>query len=78
MNWSEEYKPNEEVRYNHIKLSTPIGEVLIDWKGWKEYPCYDVCCDDKYIGTTYDLEEAKQIAETYIKNITNELVKFIQ
>jgi hypothetical protein len=48
MNWTKESGPNEEISYNHIKLSTPLGEFVIDWKGWKEYPSYSIELEDTY------------------------------
>ena len=39
--WSEVFEPNEEkCRYNHIFTKTVFGEILITWKGWKEYDNY--------------------------------------
>lgn len=40
--WSEPENANEEVRYNHVSADTPFGQILITWKGWKEFPSFDV------------------------------------
>ena len=34
--WSEERDPNDECCYTHVKAETPLGEIFITWKGWKE------------------------------------------
>ena len=34
-------EPCEECAYNHVVAKTPIGDIHITWKGWKEYPSYD-------------------------------------
>ncbi|CAH9013247.1 conserved hypothetical protein [Vibrio phage 495E54-1] len=42
MKWSEELPPNEKCRYNHVVYNCPIlGDIFIEWKGWKEYDSYD-------------------------------------
>ena len=36
LKWSENIKPNENVRYDHCIAETPFGRFLITWKGWKD------------------------------------------
>ena len=36
LEWSEQHKPNDNVRYNHCIAHTPFGRFLITWKGWKD------------------------------------------
>ena len=78
MKWSKEFKPNEACRYNHIRLETPIGTYLIDWKGWKEPPFYEVNYGLTYLGGSYSLEKVKEIAEQHLLNIQEKLNKFVE
>lgn len=36
--WSEERPPNKECSYDHVVAETPLGQLFIEWKGWKDYP----------------------------------------
>ena len=61
--WSEEFKPCDTCRYNHVIGKTPFGDILISWKGWKDYMAFDA---ELYWGTFiygYSLEETKQACE---------------
>ena len=78
MNWTKESGPNEEISYNHIKLSTPLGEFVIDWKGWKEYPSYSIELDGTYLECEDSLEDAKEFVETYLQDVTNKLNAFME
>lgn len=40
--WSEEFEPNDNCRYNHVVGKTPLGNFLISWKGWKDSPMFDI------------------------------------
>lgn len=64
--WSEESKPNHECCYDHCSAVTPLGNFLITWKSWKDYPGYSVdetpWGEGIYTGTN-SLEEAKAAAE---------------
>ena len=42
--WSEQLEPNNDIRYHHVVANTPFGRIVIDWKGWKQYPQYDITC----------------------------------
>ena len=78
MNWTEKQEPNDKVPYHHIELLTPIGTYLIDWKGWKENPSYDIELKGEWIGTEYDLESAKNLAENHLLELNNQLNGFIK
>lgn len=42
LEWSAEFKPGENgCSYNHCFADTPFGRYQIEWKGWKDYPCFD-------------------------------------
>ena len=78
MNWTKESEPNNEVPYNHIKLKTPIGEYVVDWKGWKEIPRYDINLKGEWLGSEYDLESAKNLAENHLLETANQINGFIK
>jgi hypothetical protein len=79
--WSEEFPSCEEVRYNHVIGSTPLGRFLITWKGWKEdgdkgfsideAPWDNFSSPTDYLVGGYDLEETKKVCEdAFIAKIT--------
>lgn len=78
MNWTLEKEPNEKVSYNHVLLETPIGEYIVDWKGWKENPSYDVSLEGIWLGGEYDLESAKKLAENHLIKTGNEINEFLK
>ena len=78
MNWTEENEANNSISYNHVICDTPIGQIIIEWKGWKERPDYSIDIDNKYIGTEYTLDNAKLIAKDYLNNKLNELSIFLK
>ena len=79
MNWTEPKPPTEGVsREDHILCETPLGEIIIEWKGWKENPSYGVMLNHtEYLGVEYSLEEAKLVAYNYLKNKSKELLDFL-
>jgi hypothetical protein len=78
MNWTKEIPPNKEVPYNHVKLNTPIGEYVVDWKGWKHSPSYDINLGQEYVGSSFDLESAKELAEEDLLKTVGELNEFLK
>jgi hypothetical protein len=77
MNWTSESKPNDECRYDHTTVITPIGKITIEWKSWKEKPQFDVYLNGEWIGTGNSLEVAKTIALVHLANIADELKEFL-
>lgn len=78
MNWSEPKPPINNVSYyDHVKLDTPLGEMMIEWKSWKNHPSYDIMLSGEYIGVEYDLEAAKLKASEHLKYIYTELGKLL-
>ena len=74
--WTEEKKPNDEIRYNHVIAVTPFGRFLVTWKGWKKYdsPTIDETPWGGWGGVGVDLQAAKETAEEqYIKKISEGL-----
>ena len=78
MNWTEPQPPNDSIRYNHIILKSPIGKFIIDWKGWKVNPVYDIWLNDDLIGSQYSLDDSKEFIFNYIKNIHDKLGNLIK
>jgi len=79
MNWTEPKPPTEgESNYDHVRLQTPLGEIIITWKSWKESPSYDIEIGfGEWIGCEYSLEDAKEKAETYLVDKWKELDLFL-
>lgn len=76
--WTELSGPIENVSYyDHVMLSTPIGNFTIEWKSWKESPTYDILIGTEYVGSEFDLESAKNRVLAYLKRKTNELNNLI-
>lgn len=67
--WSEEKQPCEDCRYNHVTGKTGLGEFSIEWKGWKDYDSRVVYLNGEYVGSGWDLDEAKQIAATHLAQL---------
>ena len=62
LEWSEVSKPKKDVSsYTHVIAETPLGQIILEWKGWKEYgddPCCEMPWGEFVVG--YTLDEAKQ------------------
>ena len=69
LEWSEVKEPNSECSYHHVTATTPFGDFLITWKGWKEYPepTIDETPWGGFLDCCHDLEHAKEIAELKYK-----------
>lgn len=68
LKWSEEREPDngKTSYYNHVMVDTPLGKIMIEWKGWKIADGRVVYLDGYYICVGNDTEEAKRMAEYYI------------
>lgn len=78
MEWTEQKPPTEGVsHYNHITLKTPLGVIIIEWKGWKESPSYDITMGNEWLGCECDLDSAKESAVSYLKEKQNQLNQFL-
>lgn len=77
MNWSEEKEANKEIPYTHIICDTPLGRIVIDWKGWKAFPSYDISINYEYIGSSSSLDISKEIAKKHIVDKYNILHEFL-
>ena len=77
LEWTEPKPPTEGISYyDHVIAQSPLGEIKIEWKSWKEFnPGYDAT-----IGNTNDwldcgdtLDDAKEIVFQYLKTKYEEL-----
>jgi DnaJ-domain-containing protein 1 len=83
--WSDVLKPTDSIRYTHSYTETPIGIFTIEWKAHKEdYHDYTIYLrpdgfgqSEIYIGTGWDLEDAKKIVENYLTEKRDSLAKFL-
>ena len=80
MKWTEEKPPTEGISwYNHITAETPIGQCIIEWKGWKEDASFTIKINDDYITETYeDLEHAKNEVDVYLKTLFYKLKMYLE
>lgn len=68
---------NGESFYGHVICKTPLGEMRIEWKSWKEGTDYGIEIDGKYIDTCYTLENAKLRARNYLYEVQEKLYQFL-
>jgi hypothetical protein len=62
MDWIENGRP--DCGYTNVSAETPLGQFLITWKGWKDYPTYVVDEPKWLAGECFgDLESAKTACE---------------
>jgi hypothetical protein len=74
MNWTEPSDPKQGISgYTHVTSETPLGQCLIEWKGWKQSDSYSVTIGNEYIGEGYDLDDAKKLAKDWLIKKHNEL-----
>lgn len=78
MNWTEPKLPTEGISsYDHVICETPLGQCLIEWKGWKDSDSYVCYIGDIFIGNGLDLDDAKILTKEWLVNKNNELSSFI-
>jgi len=78
MNWTEPKPPTKgESYYDHTICKTPLGELKIEWKSWKDSPSYDIDLNGEWIGSEYSLEDAKKVAEKFLVNKRDELSEYL-
>ncbi len=78
MNWTEPKEPTQGVsHYTHVISETPLGQCLIEWKGWKQSDSYSVTIGNDYIGEGDDLEDGKRLAKEWLLKKYNELSKLL-
>lgn len=75
--WSKEQQPNEEIRYNHMLLVSPLGVFSLEWKGWKQYDSVCVYLDQEYLDSFYCIEEATEYVDGVLLNKLKQLSEFL-
>lgn len=73
LEWSEQYDPNEDIRYNHVIADSVLGRFSIEWKGWKEYDSRCLYLAGEYIDSFHSVDEAKAGAAAHLLKIYNSL-----
>ncbi len=63
LSWSEERQPCADCRYTHVVSETPLGKIVIEWKGWKDYdsPMCNMPWGEFFIGN--DLADTKRMVQ---------------
>lgn len=74
LRWSEESQPCSTTRYNHVVAESALGQATIEWKGWKESDSYDAYVHDVCVGTSYNLDDAKQLVVGYLRRMAHALL----
>lgn len=75
--WTKEQQPNEEIRYNHMLLSSPLGVFSSEWKGWKKYDDVCVYLDQEYLDSFDCIEEAIAYVDSFLRNKLKQLSEFL-
>lgn len=74
LTWIENGRP--KCGYNNVVAATPFGEILITWKGWKDYP---TCVVDEPVWLGVEcfsfLDDAKEYCETELKRRCEDVLK---
>lgn len=74
MNWTETKPPTKRgSTYDHVTCETPLGQAIIEWKGWKDSDSYSVTIGGDYVGEGWDLEDGKRLAKEWLVKKHNEL-----
>lgn len=77
MKWTEPTNPKADVsNYDHCTTKTPIGEFIIEWKSWKDFPDYDVSLNGKWLFMETSLDLAKNRVKEYMEKVVAELIDF--
>lgn len=64
LEWSAPRPPTKDVcSYDHVVATTPLGDVRLEWKSWKDYdpPCGEMPWGEFVIG--HNLADAKEVAQ---------------
>lgn len=64
LEWSDPKPPTKGIsHYDHVTAETPLGQIMLEWKSWKEHdsPCGHMPWGEFIMGG--DLDEAKVQAQ---------------
>lgn len=67
--WADHEPPNNTCYYDHVRGKHTLGDFLISWKGWKDYPSIDLLFHGEYAGTFNCVDTAKTAAQTMINDL---------
>jgi hypothetical protein len=37
LHWSDASAPNDKSSYDHCVATTPLGDIVLEWKSWKDF-----------------------------------------
>lgn len=72
--FSEERPASEQVRYNHVVATTPLGEYTIIWKGWKDYDPPWIDGPLEFGESADDVPHAKELIMQHLKRVRDSLI----
>lgn len=69
IDWTDERKPDNDIRYNHVIGACGLGRFTIEWKSWKESDSFDVFFNDDHVDSCFDLSSAKAVARDKLREV---------
>lgn len=76
LEWSEERSPNAESSYTHVVAETPLGKIVIEWKGWKEFDLPDAILPWGEHVCGSDLDDTKALVQAAWDAKATEILAF--
>ena len=68
--WGVIESPSSRCSYDNLKGEHPLGDLLITWKSWKQYPSFDIESDTLgWVGTENSIDDAKINAQQHYDSI---------
>lgn len=80
LDWQGPFPPGQGTNkyYDSLEANTAFGVIDISWKGHKQFPSYDVCMDDDYVGNSFSLDDAKEIAVRHLKEKIASILEMVE
>ena len=75
LQWSNNREPCEKCRYNHVVADSGLGEILIAWKGWKEFDSYTAYVNGEHLGDATNLVKAKLMVEQHMQRVVLSMIE---
>lgn len=64
LQWSDHAPPTDGVsHYDHVIAQTPLGQIMIEWKSWKDYPGYTCQMPWDELINASELDDAKEAVQ---------------
>lgn len=74
LEWSDPQPPSETLRYDHFKAESGLGVFTIEWKSWKTNDPFCLYLDGEYLLTANTIDEAKECAQSYLRNVARNVL----